>query len=54
LRIALWILKGKDANPLFLKHIMDALMLGGTAGVIVPDRLLFSESLEYIKIRKSF
>ncbi|HRA91934.1 MAG TPA: N-6 DNA methylase, partial [Acinetobacter sp.] len=45
--------QSKDANPLFLKHIMDALIMGGTAGVIVPDRLLFSESLEYIKVRKN-
>jgi len=44
--------KGRDANPIFLKHIIDALKPGGIAGVIVPDKLLFHENPEYIQIRK--
>ncbi len=48
---ALYELKGVDANPVFLKHIIDALMPGGIAAVIVPDRLLFHENPEYIKVR---
>ncbi len=42
----------KDANPVFLKHIIDALDKGGIAGVVVPEGLLFDENSEYIKIRK--
>ncbi len=45
-------LKGVDANPVFLKHIIDAVMPGGIAAVIVPDRLLFHENPEYIKVRR--
>ncbi|CAI2186232.1 8383_t:CDS:2 [Funneliformis geosporum] len=42
----------KDANPIFLKHVIDSLKKQGTAGVIVPEGLLFDENLEYVKIRK--
>lgn len=49
---AVYGLKGKEANPVFLKHIIDALMFGGIAAVIVPDRLLFNKNLDYIKVRK--
>jgi len=42
----------EDANPVFLKHIIDALDKGGIAGVVVPEGLLFDENSEYIKIRK--
>lgn len=42
-----------DANPVFLKHVIDALNAdGGRAGVIVPDGLLFDKIEEYIKLRK--
>src|SRR3989344_4936634 len=42
----------EDANPVFLKHIIDSLDNGGIAGVVVPEGLLFDENSEYIKIRK--
>lgn len=51
-------LKNKDANPVFLKHVIDALKSpingesGGRAGVVVPDGLLFDKSKEYADIRK--
>jgi type I restriction enzyme M protein len=42
----------EDANPVFMKHVIDALVDGGIAGVIVPEGLLFDEDAEYVKIRK--
>ena len=42
----------EDANPVFLKHIIDSLDNSGIAGVVVPEGLLFDENSEYIKIRK--
>lgn len=42
----------KDANPIFLKHIIDALKKDGRAGVVVPDGLLFDKKDEYVKLRK--
>lgn len=42
----------EDANPIFLKHIIDALEPGGIAGVVVPEGLLFNENSEYIKARR--
>lgn len=42
----------KDANPIFLKHVIDALKPNGRGGVVVPDGLLFDKSSEYVKIRK--
>ena len=30
----------KDANPIFLKHVIDALKKDGRAGVVVPDGIL--------------
>ncbi len=44
--------KNKDANPVFLKHVIDALNSKGRAGVVVPDGLLFDKSKEYVDIRK--
>lgn len=44
--------KTNDANPIFLKHVIDSLKKTGRAGVVVPDGLLFDKSSEYIKIRK--
>src|SRR5260364_236141 len=45
-------LNGQDANPVFIKHIIDAMKDGGIAGVVVPEGLLFDENAEYIRIRK--
>lgn len=42
----------EDANPVFMKHIVDALVDGGIAGVVVPEGLLFDENAEYVKIRR--
>lgn len=42
----------RDANPVFLKHVIDALKDGGRAGVVVPDGLLFDKNSEYVKIRQ--
>ena len=42
----------EDANPVFMKHIIDSMVDGGTAGVVVPEGLLFDENAEYIKIRR--
>lgn len=42
----------RDANPIFLKHVIDSLTPDGRAGVIVPDGLLFDKNSEYVKIRK--
>ena len=42
----------KDANPVFLKHIIDACKDGGRIGVVVPEGLLFSETQQYLNVRK--
>lgn len=42
----------KDANPVFLKHVIDALKPTGRAGVVVPDGLLFDTKEEYVKVRR--
>ncbi|MCW8966866.1 MAG: SAM-dependent methyltransferase, partial [Candidatus Pacearchaeota archaeon] len=39
----------KDANPVFLKHVINALKPGGRAGVVVPDGLLFDKNSECVK-----
>ena len=41
-----------DANPIFLKHILDSLNETGRAAVVIPEGLLFDTKEEYIKIRK--
>lgn len=41
-----------EGNPVFLKHVIDALKLGGRAGVVVPDGVLFGKGNDYIKVRK--
>lgn len=41
-----------DGNPVFLKHIIDALKYGGRAGVVVPDGVLFGKANDYVKVRK--
>ena len=42
----------KDANPVFLKHIIDACKDGGRIGVVVPEGLLFTETQQYFNVRK--
>lgn len=49
---ALYGFNSEDANPVFMKHIVDALVDGGIAGVVVPEGLLFDENAEYVKIRR--
>jgi type I restriction enzyme M protein len=41
-----------DANPIFLKHIYDALKNDGRCAVVVPEGILFDTKKEYIRIRK--
>jgi type I restriction enzyme M protein len=41
-----------EGNPVFLKHIIDALKDGGRAGIVVPDGVLFGKGNDYIKVRK--
>jgi type I restriction enzyme M protein len=43
----------EDANPVFLKHVIDALKPDGRAGVVVPDGLLFDNTAQSIKIRRA-
>ena len=45
-------LEGTNANPVFLKHIMDALAKDGRAAVVVPEGLLFDESAQLAKVRQ--
>ena len=45
-------LNTKEGNPVFLKHIIDALKEGGKAGIVVPDGVLFGKGKDYIKVRK--
>ncbi|MGH7782353.1 MAG: N-6 DNA methylase, partial [Candidatus Binatia bacterium] len=42
----------ESANPVFLKHVIDALKVGGRAGVVVPEGMLFDESQQYAKVRR--
>lgn len=41
-----------DANPIFVKHIFDALNKTGRCAVVVPEGLLFDTQKEYVRIRK--
>ena len=41
-----------DGNPVFLKHVIDALRVGGKAGIVVPDGVLFGKGKDYIKVRR--
>ena len=45
-------LNTKAGNPVFLKHVIDALKRGGKAGAVVPDGVLFGKEKGYIKVRK--
>lgn len=42
----------KDANPIFLKHIIDALKRNGRAGVVTFQGVLYDNKSTYVKIRK--
>jgi len=44
--------ESESANPIFLKHVIDALKKGGKAGIVVPEGLLFDERSECVKIRQ--
>ncbi|KAA6329638.1 putative type I restriction enzymeP M protein [termite gut metagenome] len=48
----LYKMSAKSANPVFLKHVIDALKPNGKAAVIVPDSILFSNDNDNIKVRK--
>ena len=41
-----------DANPVFLKHAVDACKDKGRIGVVVPEGLLFSETQQYENVRR--
>ena len=43
----------RDANPVFLQHVIDALKPGGRAAVVVPDGVLFDDKSQYLKVRQS-
>lgn len=49
---SLYKLNTAEANPVFLKHIIDALKPNGRAGVVVPDGMLFDKGNDYINVRK--
>ncbi len=46
-------LRNRDANPVFLQHVIDALKPGGRAAVVVPDGVLFNEKSQYLKVREN-
>jgi len=50
---SLYGLTSQNANPVFLKHVMEALAEHGRAGVVVPDGLLFDKTSDGIKVRRS-
>ena len=41
---ALYGMDTEDANPVFLKHVVDACADGGRIGVVVPEGLLFADN----------
>lgn len=45
-------LETENANPVFLKHVIDALADDGRAGVVVPEGVLFDESAQFAKVRR--
>jgi type I restriction enzyme M protein len=45
-------LETENANPVFLKHVIDALKVGGRAGVVVPEGVLFDSSVQFAKVRR--
>ena len=45
-------LSNRDANPVFLKHVIDAVKPGGRAGVVVPDSVLYGEESDHKNVRR--
>ena len=45
--------ENRDANPVFLKHVINALSHEGRAAIVVPDGLLFSKNKDYVSVRKT-
>lgn len=45
-------LASRTANPIFLKHVIDALKPNGRAGVVVPDSVLFAKDADTINVRR--
>lgn len=45
-------LSAKQANAVFLKHVLDSLKPNGVAGVVVPDSVLFSKDIDTVKVRR--
>lgn len=45
-------LQNRDANPVFLMHIIEALKPGGRAAVVVSAGVLFREGSQYVKVRE--
>lgn len=41
-----------DANPVFLKHVLEACADGGRIGVVVPEGLLFADKSQYVRVRR--
>ena len=41
-----------DANPVFLKHAVDACKDNGRIGIVVPEGLLFTETQQYENVRR--
>lgn len=42
----------EDANPVFLKHVIDSCAKDGRIGVVVPEGLLFDEKAQYVLVRR--
>ena len=42
----------EDANPVFLKHALDACKDGGRIGVVVPEGMLFDEKSQCVAVRR--
>jgi type I restriction enzyme M protein len=49
---SLYGLSTSEGNPIFLKHVIDALKENGRAGIVVPDGVLFGKGNDYIKVRQ--
>jgi type I restriction enzyme M protein len=45
-------MEGKSADITFMKHIYESLKVGGIAGVVVPDSVLFATDKASINMRK--
>lgn len=45
-------LTSRNANAVFLKHVIDSLKPNGNGAVVVPDSVLFSKNTDTIKVRR--